>query len=105
MKDHAGRLGGVGLAYGVALLFGLATGGLLLAARGASAGPTKAMALGSPTLLFLGWLVGPLMSTGFDSTLDPGKLVVYPLTSRQMTVGLFAVSCLGGGGVYSLLAL
>ncbi|HUR48490.1 MAG TPA: hypothetical protein VMY88_03025 [Acidimicrobiales bacterium] len=104
IKGHAGWLG-VGLAYGVSIIFGVAAGALLLLSRGAGGGATEGVSLAIPTVLFLGWLIGPIMTTGFDSTIDPSKLATYPLTSRQMTVGLFAVACLGGGGVFSLLAV
>lgn len=105
MRAHAGRVGGVVFAYAVAVLFGLASAALLLLARGAGPSGTKGVALAVPTLLFLGWLTGPLITLGFDSTVDPAKLAVYPLTARQMTVGLFAVSCAGAGGLFSALTL
>ena len=105
MKVHAGRVGGVVVAYGVALLCGVTVGGLLMWSRGAGDGAARGVTLAVPTILFLGWLTGPIMTSGFDSTVDPAKLAIYPLSRRQMTLGLFAVAWLGGGGVFSFLTM
>ena len=102
MRDHGG---GVVVAYGVALLCGLAVGGLLLWSRAGGAGVAKAVALAVPTVLFLGWITAPVLTTGFDSTVDPARLAVYPLSPTQMTIGLFAVASVGGGGLFSAMTM
>lgn len=99
-----GRLSPV-LVYAVPALLGLGAGALLLAGRGAPSAALRLMAFTIPTSLFIGWVVGPIVTIGLDATIDPLRLSLFPMTSRQMTVGLFATSCLGGGGLFTALAL
>ena len=49
------------------------------------------------TLLWVGWIVGPLLAFGMDETLDPGRLRLLPLRRRQLMSGLLAASTIGIG--------
>lgn len=99
-----GSLGAV-LVYAVPAVLGLAMGALLLGARGAPPGVLRVLAFTIPTTLFIGWVVGPIVTIGLDATIDPLRLSPFPMTMLQMTVGLFATSCLGGGGLFTALTL
>lgn len=97
-----GRVGAL-VVYLVPALLGLASGALLFGARGAPPDGIRVLALTIPTALFIGWVVGPIVTIGLDATVDPVRLNLFPLSTREMTVGLFATSCLGGGGLYTAL--
>lgn len=47
------------------------------------------------TLIFVGWLVVPLLSFGVDDTLDPTRVALLPLRTAQLAVGLFTSSVIG----------
>jgi len=47
------------------------------------------------TVFAFGWLIAPIMIFGVDSTLDPATLALYPLRTRELTVGLLAASFTG----------
>ncbi|MBO4271498.1 hypothetical protein [Microbispora triticiradicis] len=51
------------------------------------------------------WIVVPLMAFGLDETLDPARLALFPLTTRQLATGLFAASVAGPWPIASLVAL
>ncbi|MEV7967290.1 hypothetical protein AB0O34_15090 [Sphaerisporangium sp. NPDC088356] len=57
------------------------------------------------TVLTVIWVVGPLLVFGVDETLDPARLTLFPLTARQMAVGMFAASATGPWPVASLCLL
>ncbi|MEO3808760.1 hypothetical protein ABGB17_07135 [Sphaerisporangium sp. B11E5] len=57
------------------------------------------------TLVAVVWVVGPLMAFGVDDTLDPSRLALFPLTARQMAVGMFAASATGPWPFATLLLL
>ncbi|MCW2882854.1 MAG: hypothetical protein JWQ95_6954 [Sphaerisporangium sp.] len=57
------------------------------------------------TLLTLMWVVGPLLVFGVDETLDPSRLMLFPLTARQMAAGMFAASATGPWPLASLFFL
>ncbi|GLW05434.1 transporter [Microtetraspora sp. NBRC 13810] len=46
-------------------------------------------------LVFLGWAVLPLLAFGLDDTLDPARLSLLPLRTRQLAAGLFVTSAIG----------
>lgn len=71
--------------------------GLLVAALAASDDAAVAeivLVLGA-TGLTVGWAVLPLLSFGVDETLDPGRLVLFPLRRAPLTRGLLAASLVG----------
>lgn len=54
--------------------------------------------------LVLGWTVVPLIASGIDQTLDPKRLVTFPIPLGRLLVGLAAASILGVPGIVSTLA-
>lgn len=56
-------------------------------------------------LVWLLWIVGPIVAFGMDETLDPGRLRLLPLGRRQLMTGLLAASAVGIGPLATLLAL
>jgi ABC-2 type transport system permease protein len=45
--------------------------------------------------LFFGWAVVPLLAFGLDDTLDPARLALFPLRTRDLAVGMFTASATG----------
>lgn len=91
--------------YALSSVLGLLVGGLIALSRGAGQSALIGFSIALPAVLLLGWIIGPLMTGGLDSTVDPVRLAPYPLTRREITTGLLAVGSLGGGGVFTALAL
>jgi ABC-2 type transport system permease protein len=86
-----------------AVLFAIGTFVGLAALRGHSA------SVGLTTVVFtvfaFGWLFLPLLAFGFDSTLDPATLALYPLRTRPLAVGLLAASCTGAWPLANVIGL
>jgi ABC-2 type transport system permease protein len=57
------------------------------------------------TMFAFGWLILPVFIFGLDSTLDPATLVLYPLRTRPLAVGLLAASATGAWPLANLLGL
>ncbi|WP_342776279.1 hypothetical protein, partial [Nonomuraea terrae] len=45
--------------------------------------------------LLVSWMVMPLLAFGLDDTLDPAKLALFPLRTRDLALGLFTASVTG----------
>lgn len=96
----------VGLVLGIVYAVPLALGGFV-----ALASVRAAPDLARPTtivvfaVLFVGWLVGPLLGFGSDETLDPARLALLPLTRGRLVVGLLAASSVGTGAVATAVVL
>ncbi|QXC61542.1 hypothetical protein KSP35_01445 [Aquihabitans sp. G128] len=97
-RARSTRNGSFGLAMSV--LFGVAAAGAGLL-FGLVAGPTlephdrDAILVLAPNLLVLAWAVLPLATFGNDETLDPGRLVLFPLRRGPLLRGLLAASFVG----------
>ncbi|GIH70469.1 hypothetical protein [Sphaerimonospora thailandensis] len=57
------------------------------------------------TVVAIGWIFVPLMAFGLDETLDPARLTLFPLTTRQLVAGMFAASAAGPWPIASLVML
>ena len=57
------------------------------------------------TILFVGWLLIPLLGWGLDETLDPTRLALLPLSARQLMSGLLVASAVGIAPAATLVAL
>lgn len=81
----------------VGISFGGGLAGLLVAAVAASgdAALTEVVLVLGATGLTVGWAVLPLLSFGVDETLDPGRLVLFPLRRDPLVRGLLASSLVG----------
>src|SRR5690606_33151452 len=47
------------------------------------------------SLFLVSWMIGPLLAFGLDDTLDPARLALFPLPTRQLAVGMFTASATG----------
>ncbi|NUP78440.1 MAG: hypothetical protein HOV96_12935, partial [Nonomuraea sp.] len=47
------------------------------------------------TLFLLSWMIVPLLAFGLDDTLDPARLSLFPLRTRELAVGMFTASATG----------
>ncbi len=54
--------------------------------------------------LVLGWAVIPLVSSGIEQTLDPARLVTFPIPLNQLLVGLTMAGVLGIPGIVTTIA-
>ena len=88
----------------IALLYGLGLVGALYVGVGAlseSIPPEFIMLIGP--LVFLGWLILPLLFSTIDNTLEPRRLSPFIAPSPKLAFALVAASALGIGGIFSLL--
>ncbi|WP_405144808.1 hypothetical protein OG589_43385 [Sphaerisporangium sp. NBC_01403] len=94
----------VGFVFTMIAAFMVGCGGLLLMSLLRLAPADLALDAGVVlfTLLTLIWVIGPLLVFGVDETLDPARLTLFPLTARQMAVGMFAASATGPWPLASL---
>jgi ABC-2 type transport system permease protein len=97
----------IGLVFGALCGLPLAAGGFLLLALVPRAEPRFGLLLVEAVflVLFLGWLLFPLLSFGGDTSLDPARLVLLPLRPRQLMSGLFLAGCVGIAPLCTLAAL
>ncbi|NUT09110.1 MAG: hypothetical protein HOQ38_01440 [Nonomuraea sp.] len=47
------------------------------------------------TLFLLSWMIVPLLAFGLDDTLDPARLSLFPLRTRELAIGMFTASATG----------
>ncbi len=57
------------------------------------------------TVFAFGWLLGPVLVFGVDSTLDPATLALYPLRTRSLATGLLAASATGAWPLANVIGL
>ncbi|MFB2581302.1 transporter [Herbiconiux sp. P15] len=93
----------IGAIYGVGIL-GLVIAGLVALGFAPVEFASTALILGG-SLLVVGWIVVPLVAFGVEQTLDPARLVVFPLTMRQLLVGLTVTGVLGVPGIVTSIAV
>jgi ABC-2 type transport system permease protein len=66
----------------------------------------RAVITGGGAILTVGWVLGPLIAAGVDTTIDAGRLAPFPLSTRQVLTALTAVGLAGVPGIAtSLVAL
>ncbi|WP_291055030.1 transporter [Herbiconiux sp.] len=93
----------IGAIYGVGIL-ALAVAGLIaLGFAPVELASTIVILAGSA--LILGWIVVPLVAFGIEQTLDPARLVVFPLSMRQLMLGLTLTGILGVPGIVTSIAV
>lgn len=59
-----------------------------------AAGTHRIVVIGA-TLMVVGWWFAPLVSGGVDETVDPSRLMLLPLTRRQIRVGQVVAGLIG----------
>jgi len=82
----------------VAVVAGLIAVGLL---QGPDVARTVAVVGGSA--LLVGWIVGPLLIAGMETTIDGARLAPFPLTTRQVMAALTATGLTGIPGIVTAL--
>lgn len=87
--------------YGLGML-GLAVTGLTVLGRFEPEQARTWVILGGSALA-LGWIIGPIVTSGMDRTLEPAKLLVYPLSTGTQQLGIAAATLLGVPGLITLL--
>src|SRR6185503_17776755 len=72
-------------------------GALIVGALAADSDPriSRSTAVIGATALTVGWALLPLLSVGSDETLDPGRLVLFPLRRNTLMRGLLGASLVG----------
>ena len=66
--------------------------------------PVRAVAILGGSALLLGWIVGPLLIAGIDTTVDATKLATFPFTTRQVMAILTATGLTGIPGIATSIA-
>ncbi|MFD8725221.1 transporter [Streptomyces sp. NPDC059629] len=103
LRQSGGRRAAFVASAVVALLFGvLQLLGLVLLRGHAHA---DAVAVLVTAVLALGWAFMPLFFPSGDETLDPTRLVMFPLRPRPLVRALLAASLVGIGPLFTLLLL
>lgn len=92
----------IGGLYGLGLLAVAVAG--LIALSGAPVELAQTVVVLAGSALVLGWIVLPLIVSGVDQTLEPARLVTFPIPLRQLLIGLAVCGICGVPGVITLLA-
>lgn len=86
-----------GAAYGLAVLAGIVAAFVLLGFGDLTLASNIIVGIGS--LVTLGWALVPLVAFGIDDTLDPARLVVFPMSLPRMMVALTVAGVCGIPGI------
>lgn len=105
LRGDAGRQVGFAFSVAAAFLAAVAGFGLLSLIRLAPYGVAVDLVSAAFAMFAVGWIVVPLMAFGLDETLDPARLALFPLTTRQLATGMLAASAAGPWPLASLAAL
>ncbi|GAA1609457.1 transporter [Leucobacter chromiireducens] len=103
LSRHPWQLVGaiIGALYGLGLLALAVTG--LVALSWADPGLARtALVLGGSALV-LGWMIGPILVSGMDRTLDPARLVMFPMSPGTQVAGIAVASLFGVPGIVTML--
>jgi len=92
----------LGAVYGVLLLAGIVAG--LVALGFGDIRLAGTVIVGAGSLVTLGWALIPLVAFGVDTTLDPDRLVVFPMSTSKMMVALTLAAVCGIPGIVTSLA-
>ncbi len=93
----------VGIVWGLSVL-GLVVSSLIGVAVLGTLETARTVATIGGSALLLGWIVGPLMIAGVDTTIDAEKLSPFPLTATQVRVALVATGLTGIPGIITTIA-
>ncbi|MFE3447421.1 hypothetical protein ACFXJ8_00685 [Nonomuraea sp. NPDC059194] len=95
----------LGFAFSLIAALAVALGGFLLLALLRAAPPQVAADVGviAYTGLLVCWATVPLLAFGLDDTLDPSRLSLFPLRTRQLATGMFAAAVTGVWPTVSLI--
>ncbi|GII53224.1 transporter [Planotetraspora thailandica] len=87
----------IGFVFSVLAAVVCGAGGFLLFALLRMASPGTALDAGVVVfaVFTIGWALIPLVFFGLDETLDPSRLALFPLSTRQLAIGMTAASATG----------
>lgn len=91
----------LGALYGLGVMTMVLIGLVVLAGNDVELARTV-LILGGAALI-LGWMLGPIVATGMDRTLDPSRLIMFPMRPTTQLVGIAVASLLGVPGIVTLL--
>lgn len=94
----------IAIAYALPLSMLAARGVATLGRRGDPAVAEMVIVIAF-AVMWLGWIVGPLLAFGMDETLDPRRLALLPLRRSQLLKGLLAASAVGIGPLATAIVL
>jgi ABC-2 type transport system permease protein len=108
--NSARRSRGARVQLAVALLGSLVVGGSMAFVLAVLAGELderdgRSLLVGLATVLFLAWVLIPLITFGSDETVDPARLVLFPLRGRDLVPGLTAAAFLGPAPLMAIVAV
>ncbi|MES2094647.1 MAG: transporter [Actinomycetota bacterium] len=92
----------IGALYGLGVLFGATIG--LVALSGAPVTVARTVVVLAGSALLLGWIVVPLFTSGIDQTLEPARLVTFPIPLNTLLIGLALGGLVGVPGIVTMLA-
>lgn len=92
----------IGAVYGLGVLGFVVIG--LIALAFAPEEPRATVLVLAGSALVLGWTLIPLVTAGVDQTLDPAKLMVFPIPLRTLLLGLTVAGVLGIPGIITSVA-
>ena len=96
----------VGFVFGIlwALwILGMAVAGLIALSLLQGLDVARAVATIGGSLLLLGWVIGPLLIAGLETTVDAGRLAPFPLSTPQVMRALVATGITGIPGLVTAL--
>ncbi|SDQ20209.1 hypothetical protein [Microbacterium sp. cf332] len=93
----------LGSLWGLGILTSLIVGLVALSVFENLEAATVVAILGG-SLLLLGWLVGPIVVAGLDTTVDAVRLAPFPLTRRQVMLALAGAGITGIPGIITTFA-
>lgn len=91
-----------GALYGLGVLTAALVGLVFLGLGPEVVAATVITGVGS--LVTVGWVLGPLLAFGVDTTLDPDRLIVFPMSLRRMMVALALAGVCGIPGIVTAIA-
>ncbi|MBF8186691.1 hypothetical protein ITP53_13260 [Nonomuraea sp. K274] len=97
----------IGFVFTLVIAVGLAALGFFLMSllRLAPADIAASVVTISFGFFLLSWMIVPLLAFGLDDTLDPAKLSLFPLRTRELAVGMFTASVTGVWPVAMLIVM
>ena len=97
----------VGFVFGMLWAAGLLlllVAGLVAVAVWQGAAEARVVAVLGGSLLVIGWIIGPVLIAGTDTTVDAARLAPFPLTTRQLMLALVGTGLTGIPGIATALA-
>jgi ABC-2 type transport system permease protein len=92
----------IGALYGLGLLVGIVAGLITLGFAPLELARAVTVVAGAATIF--GWIVLPLVASGIDQTVEPARLVTFPIPTNTLLLGLTVSGVLGVAGIVTSIA-